>query len=49
MKTKEIKLEPLNIDKIAIMKDHYFPDAYIIDLLLDSKPDHVWQHLFERE
>ena len=49
MKTKEIKLEPLNIDKIAIMKDHYFPDAYIIDLPLDSKPDHVWQHLFERE
>jgi len=49
MKTKEIKLEPLNIDKIAIMKDNYFPDAYIIDLPLDSKPDHVWQHLFERE
>ena len=49
MKTKEIKLEPLNIDKIAIMKDNYFPDAYIIDLPLDSKPDHVWQHLFECE
>jgi len=49
MKTKETKLEPLNIDKIAIMKDNYFPDAYIIDLPLDSKPDHVWQHLFERE
>ncbi len=49
MKTKEVKLKPLDFENIEIMKDHYFPDAYTIDLPLDSKPDHVWQYIFERE
>jgi len=47
---KKAKLqEPINIDKINIVKDHYFSNAYIIDLPLDSTPDHAWQDLFERE
>jgi hypothetical protein len=47
---KKVKLqEPINIDKINIVKDHYFSNAYIIDLPLDSMPDHAWQDIFERE
>ena len=42
-------LEPIDIDKINIVKDHYFANAYIIDLPLDSTPDHAWQDIFERE
>jgi len=42
-------LKPLNIDKIVIKRDHYFSEAYIIDLPLDSTPDHVWQDIFECE
>ena len=46
---KKIKLlKPLDIDKITIKRDRYFPNAYIIDLPLDSMPDHVWQYIFER-
>lgn len=40
---------PIDVDKIRIRKDHYFPNAYIIDLPLDFMPDHVWQDMFERE
>jgi hypothetical protein len=47
---KKVKLqEPIDIDKINIVKDHYFSNAYIIDLPLDSTPDHAWQDIFERE
>jgi hypothetical protein len=47
---KKINLqEPVNIDNITVRKDHYFPNAYIIDIPLDSEPDHVWQDIFERE
>lgn len=42
-------LQPLNVDKIAIERDQYFQGAYIIDLPLDSTPDHVWQDIFEHE
>lgn len=42
-------LEPLNIENITIERDHYFPNAYVIDLPLDSAPDHIWQDIFERE
>lgn len=41
--------EPIEAGKIAIKKDHYFSNAYIIDLPLDSIPDHVWQDIFERQ
>jgi hypothetical protein len=40
-------LEPLGVDNIAIKPDYYFSGAYIIDLPLDSTPDHVWQDIFE--
>lgn len=47
---KKVKLlEPLDINKIAITKDYYFHDAYVIDLPLDSIPDHVWLDFFTRE
>jgi len=42
-------LKTVNIDSITIRKDHYFPNAYVIDFPLDSEPDHVWQDIFERE
>jgi hypothetical protein len=41
-------LTPFDVDKIAIRRDRYFPNAYIIDLPLDSIPDHIWQDIFER-
>jgi hypothetical protein len=48
-KIKEVKLlKPFDVDKITIKRDSYFPNAYIIDLPLDSMPDHVWQAIFER-
>ncbi len=47
---KKVKLlESVDIDSITIKRDHYFRRAYIIDLPLDSIPDHVWQEIFERE
>ena len=47
---KKVKLlKPFDVDKITIKKDRYFPNAYIIDLPLDSVPDHVWQYIFERK
>lgn len=42
-------LEPINVDSVMISKDRYFADAYVIDLPLDSVPNHVWQDIFERE
>jgi len=48
-KIKEVKLlKPFDVDKITIKRDSYFPNAYIIDLPLDSIPDHVWQDIFEQ-
>jgi len=41
-------LKPFDVDKITIRRDRYFPNAYMIDLPLDSMPDHVWQDIFER-
>lgn len=47
---KKVKLiEPLDVEKVTIQRDNYFRGAYIIDLPLDSTPDHVWQDIFERE
>jgi hypothetical protein len=42
-------IEPVNVDSIAIKRDHYFSNAYVIDFPLDSTPDHVWQDILERE
>jgi hypothetical protein len=48
-KIKEVKLlKPFDVDKITIKRDSYFPNAYIIDLPLDSIPNHVWQDIFEQ-
>jgi hypothetical protein len=48
-KIKEVKLlKPFDVDKITIKRDSYFPNAYMIDLPLDSMPDHVWQDIFEQ-
>ena len=41
--------EPIRIDQVEIKKDQYFSNAYIIDLPLDSVPDHVWQDIFEQK
>jgi hypothetical protein len=40
---------PVDADKISISRDHYFPNAYTIDFVLSSAPDHVWLDLFESE
>lgn len=42
-------LKPIDVSEISIRKDQYFPNAYLIDLPLDSTPDHVWQDIFENE
>jgi hypothetical protein len=47
---RKVKLsESINAESIAISKDRYFADAYVIDLPLDSTPSHVWQDIFIRE
>ena len=47
---KKVELrEPFEIDKINIVNDHYFSNSYIVDLPLDSAPDHAWQDIFEWE
>lgn len=38
-----------NTDSINISRDRYFHNAYIIDLPLDSTPNHIWQDIFEKE
>lgn len=47
---KKVKLkQKVDVNSIHIRPDHYFHGAYIIDLPLDSAPDHVWQDIFDRE
>ena len=47
---KKVKLsKPFSVDKVTIKTDRYFPNAYIIDLPLDTMPDHIWQDIFERK
>jgi len=47
---KKVKLsKPFDVDKITIKIDRYFPNAYIIDLPLDSTPGHVRQDIFEQK
>lgn len=42
-------LEPVDAATVKIDRDHYFKNAFVIDLPLDSTPDHVWQDIFDRE
>jgi hypothetical protein len=47
---KKVKFqESINAGKIHVTRDHYFANAYVIDIPLDSTPDHAWQDIFERE
>ncbi|PMB74235.1 hypothetical protein C0199_00700 [Candidatus Bathyarchaeota archaeon] len=49
-KAKKVNLlKPFDTSKISIEKDSYFHDAYIVDLPLETTPNHVWQDIFERE
>jgi hypothetical protein len=48
-KPKKVKLQNIDVDNIEINRDDYFPNAYVIDLLLDSVPDHAWQDILDRE
>jgi hypothetical protein len=49
-KAKRIEfLKPIDANKVRIVRDTYFPNAYTIDLPLDSTPDHIWQDFFEQE
>jgi hypothetical protein len=41
-------LESIDVANIAIGRDRYFPKAYVVDLPLESTPDHVWLDIFER-
>lgn len=41
--------ESIDADTVAISKDHYFANAFVVDLPLETVPDHVWQDIFERE
>jgi len=47
---KKVRLsESIDADTVAISKDHYFANAFVVDLPLETVPDHVWQDIFERE
>ena len=49
-KAKKVNLlKPFDASKISIERDRYFHDAYIVDLPLETTPDHVWQDIFDRE
>lgn len=42
-------LKPFDADNISVKKDRYFSDAFIVDLPLESAPDHIWIDIFEHE
>ena len=47
---KKVKLkEYVDANTITINRDGYFRSAYVVDLPLDSVPDHVWQDILDRE
>ncbi len=47
---KKVRLsESIDADSVAISKDRYFANAFVVDLPLEAVPDHVWQDIFERE
>lgn len=41
--------EPIVPDRLPIEKDDSFPEAYAIEIPLDSIPDGIWEQCFERE
>ena len=47
---KKVKLQDfVDAENVSISKDHYFSNAYIVDLPLQTIPDHAWQDIFDRE
>jgi tRNA uridine 5-carbamoylmethylation protein Kti12 len=47
---RKVKLkENIDVSALDIKKDSYFRSAYVIDLPLDSVPDHAWQDILDRE
>jgi hypothetical protein len=47
---KKVKLQDfVDVDNVAISKDHYFSNAYVVDLPLQAVPDHAWQDILDRE
>lgn len=47
---KKVNLkEQIDATSIAVKRDHYFRTAYLIDLPLNSVPDHTWQDILDRE
>lgn len=49
-KAKKVGLKrDIDAATVPVRRDDYFPNAYIIDLQLDSMPDHAWQDILDRE
>lgn len=49
-KAKKVGLKrDIDAATVPVKRDDYFPNAYIIDLQLDSMPDHAWQDILDRE
>jgi len=47
---KKVKLQDfVDAENVSISKDHYFSNAYVVDLPLQAVPDHAWQDIFDRE
>ena len=47
---KKVKLaDSIDVNTIAISRDRYFSNAYVVDLPLESAPNHVWQDILERQ
>jgi len=40
---------PIDMRHVAVHKDPFYPEAYVISLPLDADPSYVWQTLFEQE
>ncbi|MFQ6064743.1 MAG: hypothetical protein ACE5L6_04625 [Candidatus Bathyarchaeia archaeon] len=47
---KKVNLKkPVDVDRIPIRRDSFHPNAYAVELPLDSQPDYIWQTFFEQE
>ena len=47
---KKVELKQhIDPNTVPVERDHYFRNAYIIDLPLSSVPDHTWQDILDRE
>jgi hypothetical protein len=47
---KKVNLKQhIDASTTSVQRDRYFRNAYIIDLPLNSVPDHTWQDILDRE